>query len=495
MQPAPPSGFRPLPDLPKADQAPQKEQSMYHRVYPTGVVRYNPEKCWNGLTVVPSIFGSCTARGAALYDMNGRTVQRWEGLFGCFDNKILPGGDILGTTRYMPGYWLDCVDIVQMGWDGSVKWRFNNGEPIPDLQTGEMVLSARQHHDYQREGSPTGYYAPGLEPKARGRMLVNSTVTRDLPAFSPHKVADTKIMDIDAEGRCLWSWSLFDHWDQLGIETIGKAVHYHCSTVFGNADYVKTTYCNNINRLGPNRWHDAGDARFHPDNIISDIRILNTSFIIDHVTGDVVWRIGPDFEASKPLQDIGQIVGQHHVHMIPAGLPGAGNILLFDNGGQAGMGKPTPCAPDGYNNATRGWSRVLEINPVTLQVVWSFNDPRRNFGGNAEEHSMANLLFSPYCSSADRLPNGNTLITEFAHSRVIEVTPDGEIVWEFINPGGMVFRAHRYPYEWFPLAARPEERAVQPVRNSRIRLNDQGEPVLVDDDPFFAEDNSPLIPE
>jgi hypothetical protein len=38
--------------------------------------------------------------------MNGNTVRRWEGLFGCFDNKLLPGGDILGATGFMPGYWL-----------------------------------------------------------------------------------------------------------------------------------------------------------------------------------------------------------------------------------------------------------------------------------------------------------------------------------------------------------------------------------------------------
>ena len=455
---------------------------MYTRVSPTGVVRYVPEKCWSGLTLIPTIARSSNARGAVLYDMNGRMVQRWEGLYGAFDNKLLPGGDIFGTTRYTPGYWLDCENLVQMDWNGKIKWSFNRSEEITD--NGVKIWSARQHHDFQREGNPVGYYSPGQEPKLSGKTLVNSTQTRLLPDYSPHKLADTKLLEIDEEGNILWSWSLFDHWDQLGQETIAKLVHRDIPT-FPGTDYVKMTYCNNINYLGPNRWYDAGDERFHPDNIISDIRILNVSFIIDRKSGDIVWRLGPDAEYSKELQDIGQIVGQHHVHIIPKGLPGEGNILLFDNGGQAGLGKPSPCAPTGYYNATRGYSRVLEIDPVTMKIVWAYNDANFNYGGNIEHLCIDNRLFSAYCCGADRLPNGNTLISEFVNGRVIEVTPDSEIVWEFINPGGSVFRAHRYPHEWCPQVTKAPEVAVTPLMNSRIRINEKGEPVAVPEDPFF----------
>ena len=411
---------------------------MSSRVFPTGVVRYIPEKCWNGFTLIPSVDSLSTARGAALFDMNGNLVHTWEGVYGAFDNKLLPNGDILGTSGYMKGYWLDCVDIVQKDWNGNTVWSFNNGEEVLDLDTHQKVLSARQHHDFQREGCACGYYVPGMEPRLRGRMLINSSVNRVLPEFSRLPVTDSRLMVIDEEGNCLWEG-----------------------------------------------YYDAGDERFHPDNIISDIRILNTSFIIDHRTGDIVWRMGPDFESDKKLQDIGQIVGQHHVHMIQKGLPGEGNILLFDNGGQAGLGKPTPCAPTGYCNATRGYSRVLEINPVTMERVWSYNDPSE-FEGNIEALSQMNQLFSHYCSSADRLPNGNTLITEMLHGRVIEVTPEREVVWEFINPGGKVFRAHRYPYAWCQQAEHHEEQTVLPVKNSRIRLNVHGEPVLIDENPFFG---------
>jgi hypothetical protein len=63
--------------------------------------------------------------------------------------------------------------------------------------------------------------------------------------------------------------------------------------------------------------------------------------------------------------------------------------------------------------------------------------------------------------SAQRLPNGNTLITEASFGRFFEVTKEGEIVWDYVNPffgtplfGGppisesnQVFRALRYSAE------------------------------------------------
>ena len=460
---------------------------MYKRVTPTGVIRYNPEKCWNGLTVIPVLPGRSTAKGAALYDMNGNLVHKWEGLLGAFDNKILPGGSILGSTGVAKGYWLDCYNLTQKSWNGEIEWQFDKATTIMDLDSGEMINSARQHHDYQREGSPVGYYTPGQIPKAHGKTLLNSSVERTLPEFSKVPIIDTRIIEVDEEGTILWSWSLFDHWDQLGMPTNAKVLHREYTPILhpsATYSYSKETYCNNINYLGPNKWYDAGDERFNPENIITDIRALNVSFIIEKKTGSIVWKLGPEFESSLALQKIGQIVGQHHVHIIPKGLPGEGNVLLFDNGGQAGIGLPTPCAPTGYFNATRSYSRILEINPVTLEVVWTFNDEVHHFKG-AGQRAFQDLLFSEYCSGADRLPNGNTLITETIRGRVIEVTPDHEIVWEFMNPGGGVFRAHRYPYDWFPQVEEPIEIPVTPVENYRIRLNTDGVPYLADTDPFF----------
>ena len=81
-----------------------------------------------------------------------------------------------------------------------------------------------------------------------------------------------------------------------------------------------------------------------------------------------------------------------------------GHLLVFDNG------------------AFRGWSRVLEIDPVSGRVVREYSgDPPRS-------------LFSKTRGSAQRLPNGNLLVTESDRGRAVEITPKGEAVWEFFNP-------------------------------------------------------------
>jgi hypothetical protein len=76
-------------------------------------------------------------------------------------------------------------------------------------------------------------------------------------------------------------------------------------------------------------------------------------------------------------------------------------------------------------------------------------------------------FYSGYISGAQRLPNGNTLITEGADGRLFEVTPEHELVWEYVNPyfdnqfdNNMVYRSYRYPYDYIPQLDNPEEKAA-----------------------------------
>jgi hypothetical protein len=231
----------------------------------------------------------------------------------------------------------------------------------------------------------------------------------------------------------------------------------------GGADVTDWLHTNCISYLGPNKWWDAGDTRFHPENIIADSRQANILWIIEKATGDIVWRVGPDYSLGNPESRLGQIVGQHHTHMIAKGLPGAGNILVFDNGGQAGYGKAFgPFGDPTYPNKTRLHSRVIEFNPVTLDLVWEYE---RRSPGPGENFRF----FSYYISSAQRLPNGNTLICEGDTARIFEVTPTGDLAWEYFSPyvdwaydtvGGALFgifgcypdtyRAYRIPYDFIP---------------------------------------------
>ena len=177
--------------------------------------------------------------------------------------------------------------------------------------------------------------------------------------------------------------------------------------------------------------------------------------------GSIVWRLGPDFLESDAVRAIGQIIGQHQAHLIPKGLPGAGNLLVFDNGGASGYGAPSGTAPRGVGVHARPSSRVLEIDPVTLKLVWSYSAPGQ--------------FFSTNISGAQRLPNGNTLITAGAGGRLFEVTNDARIVWEYVYPlftnaRNAVYRAYRVPYGWIPQLARPVERAVTPPALGDFRV-------------------------
>ena len=165
--------------------------------------------------------------------------------------------------------------------------------------------------------------------------------------------------------------------------------------------------------------------------------------------------------------------------MIPKGLPGEGNILLFDNGGWAGYGAPSRTSKDGTKVDQRDHSRVLEINPVTLEVVWSFKASDIRIGMNATCENTA--FYSQLVSSAQRLPNGNTLITEGCFCRLFEITPEKEIVWEYRAPFDeytnhrMIYRAYRYPYEYVPQVEAPKEVPVERVDNMTFRMPGAGE--------------------
>jgi hypothetical protein len=153
-------------------------------------------------------------------------------------------------------------------------------------------------------------------------------------------------------------------------------------------------------------------------NLLVSFRGISTIIKIDRKTSRVAWKLG-----APPLS------GQH----APTPLPN-GNILIFDNGPHR-LDESFP------------FSRVIEVNPATNEIVWKYGE---EFPFN---------FYSPRISNAQRLPNGNTLINEGSFGRFFEVTLEGEVVWEFVNPyfgpaaaparaqSNMVFRVYRYTAE------------------------------------------------
>ena len=461
----------------------------YPTIYPTGTTLYNPEKCWNGFTIFP-----VADVGALLIDMNGSEVRLWKGFHG-MPNKLLPGGRLIGSSGERNALYgmQDYVDLVQVDWDGRIEWKFNKYEFIEDPGEKPQWM-ARQHHDYQREGNPVGYFVPGMEPRIDGGntlVLAHKNVTNS--KISEKELLDDVIIEATWEGEVVWEWVCSDHFDELEFSEAAKNILYRNPNIRpvgkGIGDWM---HINSASVLGPNKWYEAGDERFHPNNIIWDARETNIIAIIEKESGKIVWKVGPDYDSSKALKELGWMIGQHHAHMIPKGLPGEGNILVFDNGGWAGYGAPNPGSPMGLKNALRDYSRVLEFDPVTLKIVWQYSHKEAGL-----LHPMdSNRFYSPFISSVQRLPNGNSMITEGSGGRIFEVTRDHETVWEYINPYqtgpyrfNPVYRAYRAPYEWAPQVEAPNEIPIQPVDVKTFRM-----PGAADSGPKSVADVEGVLP-
>jgi hypothetical protein len=399
---------------------------------------------------------------ATLIDMEGNTLREWK--INGSPARMLPGGSVIGYKRTRMGKhplepdrvqegsrpagappnsskggkkpfpWFDNIEMVQVSWDGQEEWAYSDYD-----DDGTGVMMSRQHHDYEREGNPVGYYAPGQDFVDRGKTMIIGHKNRVVPEISDKELADDVIYEIDWDGNLTgFEWPPADHFEEFGFDTSAKEAIYKDPSYMEDRGYGNWIHLNTLSLLGRNHWYEEkGDERFHPENFMISSRIANFIAIASRATGKIVWRVGPDFGEDTPEYKLGQFIGQHGSHMIPKGLPGEGNILVFDNGGASGLG-----GPDGYPRYRRDYSRVIEFNPVTFDMVWEYG-----------EQSGPKRFFSPLISNAQRLPNGNTLIVVGSEQHIFEVTPDGENVWDYVfQVEGLtgIYRAYRIPPEWVP---------------------------------------------
>jgi len=428
-------------------------------VYPTGTTRYDPNRAWNGYTVLSPL----STQAAVVIDMNGNIVKQWDGYNSSAGGpaRVLPGGVIVGAAGANPPRQ-ESLELVERDFDGKVLWRFDHNEQI-ETRDGKTIWALRQHHDWQREDFPAGYYAPGATPGIEGSNTLVLTHTNHIrPKVAPDAMLeDDRILEVSWDGKIVWEWVASDHIDEFHFDEDARKAMASGPAGNGARRAFDWMHLNSATYVGPNHWYDEGDKRFAPNNIIISSRQASLIAIVAR-DGSIVWQLGPDYSASPELRAIRQVIGQHHVHVIPKGLPGAGNVMVFDNGGASGYGRPSPVALNGQDIFARPSSRVLEIDPVSRKLVWSYTAP--NF-------------FATNISSAQRLPNGNTLITEGPDGRVFEVTKDSVIVWEYIFPmftgaraSNSVYRAYRLPYDWIPQLARPMEKAVTPPAAGAFRV-------------------------
>jgi len=215
----------------------------------------------------------------------------------------------------------------------------------------------------------------------------------------PGKILSTYLLEVTPDREVVWEWYAEDHTRELE-ELLGVTVPKT------NPDWTHTNTVQVIPRTPASR-----DSRFRAGNVIVSHRELDLAAIIDKDTGRIVWAWGP-----------GTLSRQHATIVLDNG-----HMICFDNG------------------RARKASAVWEVDLPTGRIVWSYE-------GNDREPFYASAL-----SNAQRLPNGNTFICSGSKpdwGRLFEVTPDGEIVWEFQNPYAeyaegekIVYRAYKYPPE------------------------------------------------
>ena len=229
---------------------------------------------------------------------------------------------------------------------------------------------------------------------------IASKVRGGIPGSEPDgKMYADYLVEMTTAGETVWEWRAWEHLDPEQDEI-----------TMPSDSRAEWTHANGVIEL--------------PDgNILLSMRNISTLLRINRRSGEIEWKLGP-----PPLS------GQHG----PVALPN-GNVLIFDNGPYR-VDQGAPQAP---------YSRVLEIDPTTNEIVWKYQEA-------SEAPGIRGSFFSALISNAQRLPNGNTFINEGLSGRFFEVTMGGDVVWEYVNPyfgpptgepraqQNQVFRAYRY---------------------------------------------------
>ena len=252
-------------------------------------------------------------------------------------------------------------------------------------------------------------------------------------------------------GEIVWQWSALDHLIQdFDPEKPNYGVVAdHPERIDINFTLANTPCRDNL-RLD---WHHANALDYNEDldQVMITVRHFSEIWIIDHSTsaeeaagsaggnggegGDLLYRWGNPRAYQRGTLADQRLFWPHDAHWIPEGSPGAGNVLIFNNGAE-------------YPGMKRRYSSVDEIS---LPADGYRLDEGSAYGPNERIWRYAadppDSFYAHGGSSAQRLPNGGTLITDGQAGRIFEVTQEGETVWEFVHSAlgyDRVYRAYRY---------------------------------------------------
>ena len=363
------------------------------------------------------IFRNSWGPDVYLIDHLGREVHTWNPDRNIGLAKLLATGNLM--VRLGRG---DSVAIAEIDRSGFVVWEY-------------QLLAGFFHHDFV----PL--------PNGNVLLLVEATKTPEEaiaagadPAFiSPEGLEYDYLVEIKPigsnGGEVVWEWSMWDHLIQdhdPDRENYG-AVAEHPERI--DINFILNRLYNSEYRP-PYDWTHSNAIDYNPalDQIMLSPRHYSELWVIDHSTtteeaagekGDLLYRWGnPRAYRAGTVSDQ-QLFWAHDTHWIAPGLPGEGNILVFNNG-------------DEFQGYQRWYSSVDEIIPPLIDGGVYSRGPGTAFGPAqpAWTYTAENPVdfYARYISGAQRLPNGNTLILDGPQGTAFQVTPDGTTVWKYISP-------------------------------------------------------------
>ena len=399
-----------------------------------------------------------------LMDNQGQVVHQWKSAYEPGQSAyLLPNGHLVraGMLKVQGGTGGgEGGRIEEYDWDGNPVWEFNHA-------TRDYQL----HHDIKP--MPNGHIlALMVERKSREQAIAAGFDPRMLrdDFLVPDAVVEIEPM-VPKGGRIVWEWHV---WDHLIQNTDRTKANY--GDPAAHPELVDVA-CNG--RATPAFWNHMNSLDYNPtlDQIVLSARGCNEIWFLDHSTttkeaaghtggkqgkgGDLIYRWGNPAAYGRGTNRDKQLVQQHDVEWIPEGYPGAGHLTIFNNG---------------YD---RGWSSIEEIAPPMDANGHYILESGKAYGPDKPvwhyEAKNRTDFFSSEISGAHRLPNGNTLICAGVIGHLFEITPAGEMVWQYVNPmvrGGMlaqgelpgkdmrghlwnaVFKVHRYAPDYPGLAGR-----------------------------------------
>jgi hypothetical protein len=355
----------------------------------SGVVVYDSARAYRGYNIVCERLKV----GAYLMDMNGNVVHRWS--YPEDQSKywihaiLLNNGDLL-VVHKMRG-------ILRLDWNSNLIWKqkmlvHHDVAVAPDSSLYAFALGIRKHRGFIVRFASIVHLWPDGE--RRSRWATYQHLDQLKQALDQRSFLDTILDSMLAEGSMP---------DTLEPISGRLEVRRHGGRDDDVLDYFHANTLSIIkdNALG------RKDDRFKAGRLLTCFRNVNQIAVMDLDTMEILWSWGE-----------GELEWPHHPTMLDNG-----HILIFDNG------------------VVREYTRVLEMDPLTGEIVWQYD------GG--PDHRF----YSPTRGSAQRFPNGNTLICDADNGRAFEVTPEGEIVWEWLNPTmdeghrERLYRMLRYPPE------------------------------------------------